>query len=123
MKNLKNILLATLILAGAALADSPLIQSVSLEHDQLKGGETTQAVVRLAEPAPSGGFQVELWTDDSAQAPNLVTVPAGSTQARFTVTTSAVDTHQQINVAALSPHSSAHTSLTVSPDNQKVMLK
>ena len=103
MKNLVKTLIATLILSATVLADSPQIE---------------KATVVLAEPAPSGGFQVELWTDDGATVPNTVVVPAGATQAQFLVNTRSVDTDHQINVAALSPQSSAHTGLTILPNRQ-----
>ena len=122
MKKLINILHATLILSATALADAPRIERVSVNQDQVRAGQTTQATVFLAEPAPAGGFQVELWTDDGASVPTTVTVPAGATQAHFQVDTSKVGDNHQINVAALSPQSSAHTGLTIIP-NRQVTLK
>jgi hypothetical protein len=122
MKNLINILLATLILSATALADAPRIESVTVNQGQVMGGQTAQATVWLAEPAPAGGFEVELWTDDTAKVPTRVVVPAGATHAEFSISTSKVDNNRQINVAALSPQSSAHTGLLLLP-NQQVVLK
>jgi hypothetical protein len=118
MKNLVHIFIATLILSATALAESPQIERVTVDQALVRAGQTAQATVVLAEPAPSGGFQVELWTDDGATVPNTVVVPAGATQVRFQVNTQNVDADHQINVAALSPQSSAHTGLTILPNRQ-----
>ena len=118
MKNLVHIFIATLILSATALAESPQIERVTVDQALVRAGQTAQATVVLAEPAPSGGFQVELWTDDGATVPNTVVVPAGATQVQFPVNTMNVDANHQINVAALSPQSSAHTGLTILPNRQ-----
>ena len=118
MKNLVKTLIATLILSATVLADSPQIEKVTVDQSRVRAGQPAQATVVLAEPAPSGGFQVELWTDDGATVPNTVVVPAGATQVQFPVNTMNVDANHQINVAALSPQSSAHTGLTILPNRQ-----
>lgn len=121
MKKLVHTLIAALILSATALADSPHIERVTVDQNQVRAGQSAQATVVLAEPAPVGGFQVELWTDDGATVPNTVVVPAGATQAQFRVDTGKVDANHQINVAALSPQSSAHTGLTILPNRQATL--
>lgn len=115
MKKLMNLLAAALLLSGVALAQDTKIESVTLNQTQVVGGQTLDGTVWLAEPAPAEGFEVELWVDDSADVPTRVFVPAGERSAKFSVNTSKVASNQNINVAALSPESSAHTGLTVLP--------
>ena len=121
MKNLAQLLLATLLFTSTALADSPQIHSVTVQQSSIKGGQAAQATVWLAEPAPPGGFVVELWTDDRADIPNRVTIPAGATHAKFAVKTPSVHSGEEIKIAALSPQSSAHTGLVVLPNHQVVL--
>ena len=90
---------------------------------RVQAGQTAQATVWLDEAAPAGGFEVELWTDDTASVPTRVVIPAGATHAEFSVSTSKVKDNKQINVAALSPQSSAHTGLMILPNHQVVLNK
>jgi hypothetical protein len=121
VKTLISILLATLILSTTALADTTHIRSVTVNQDKVQGGQTARATVWLAQPAPAGGFEVELWTDDAAKVPTKVIVPAGATHVEFSVSTSKVKSNQHINVAALSPQSSAHTGMVLLPNHQVVL--
>ena len=116
MKHLMNLLAAALLLTGTAMAQDIQIKNVTLSQDQVVGGQTVEGKVWLDQPAPAQGFEVELWVDDTADVPTRVVIPAGQTQVKFSVSTSKVTHNQSINVAALSPESSAHRGLEVTPD-------
>ncbi len=114
-KKLITLLAATFLMCGTSFAQDVKIQSVTLTQSQVVGGQTLEGEVVLAQPAPAEGFEVELWVDDSARVPTRVVVPAGARSVPFSVKTTAVNADQSLNVAALSPHSSAHTGLKVLP--------
>ena len=84
---------------GAARAASltvtpplPTLASLTLNPASVFGGaQSSTGTVTLTAPAPAGGAQVALSSNNStAQVPSSVTLPAGATSATFTVTTSAV---------------------------------
>ena len=84
---------------GAARAASltvtpplPSLASLTLNPTSVLGGaQSSTGTVTLTAPAPAGGAQVALSSNNSAaQVPSSVTVPAGATTATFTVGTSAV---------------------------------
>lgn len=115
MRKLFTLLAAMLLMCGSALAQDIKIQSVTLAQNEVVGGRSLAGEIVLAHPAPAEGVEVELWVDNSARVPTRVFVPAGSRSARFWVDTTEVEVDQAINVAALTPHSSAHTGLKVVP--------
>lgn len=121
MKHLINIFAAALLLSSVAFAQDVKIESVTLNQNQVVGGQTLEGTVWLAQAAPAEGFEVELWVDDSAKVPTRVFIPAGAKSADFSVNTSQVSAGQEINVAALSPTSSAHTGLKVLPGSHLVL--
>ncbi len=65
--------------------------TLTLSPDSVDGGASSTATVTLAGPAPAGGLAVALSSSNAAaQVPASVTIPANSTSATFTVTTSPV---------------------------------
>jgi hypothetical protein len=72
---------------------APSLSSVTLNPTSVTGGaQSSTGTVTLSGPAPPGGSQVTLSSDNTAAArvPSTVTVPAGATSATFTVNTSVV---------------------------------
>src|SRR5262249_62055953 len=78
--------------AGASLTllPSPLV-AVRVDPDRVPGGSAAQGSVVLNSPAPPGGLVVLLASDHPgvARPPPSVQVPAGATEARFRVSSSA----------------------------------
>lgn len=83
--------MATLTVTPAA-ATLPTLSSLTLNPTSVVGGaQSSTGTVTLSGPAPAGGAQITLASDNgAASVPPSVTVPAGATSATFTVSTSAV---------------------------------
>lgn len=76
--------------------------SVTVSPDSILGGNSTTGTVGLDQPAAAGGVVITLASSDSllAQVPATVTIPSGSTNASFTITTSLVATTQNVTISA-----------------------
>jgi hypothetical protein len=69
----------------------PTLASLTLNPANVFGGQSSTGTVTLTAPAPAGGAQVFLSSNNgAARVPSSVTVPAGATSATFTVNTSFV---------------------------------
>jgi hypothetical protein len=67
------------------------LSSLSLNPTSVTGGNSSTGTVTLSGPAPAGGAQVALASNNgAASVPSSVTVPAGTTSATFTVSASVV---------------------------------
>lgn len=79
----------------------PVLNALTLNPTSVKGGATSQGTITLSGPAPSGGLAVTLSDNSSyASEPASVTIPAGSTSAAFTVTTSVVTSSRTVTISA-----------------------
>jgi hypothetical protein len=69
---------------------TPALSAVRISPSEVVQGDTATGTVVLTSAAPSGGFVVDLMSDNTAVAtvPASVTVPAGATSAMFVVATS-----------------------------------
>jgi hypothetical protein len=92
---------ATATLAGCTVSQppppsAPSLSSLTVNPTDVVGGDLATGTVTLSTAAPSGGFVIDLSSDNTAAAtvPASVTVPAGSTSANFTVTTQQVTNAQ-----------------------------
>jgi len=69
----------------------PTVSSLTLNPENVFGGQSSTGTVTLTGPAPAGGAQVFLSSSNgAATVPSSVIVPAGATSATFTVNTSFV---------------------------------
>src|SRR5467141_3224874 len=69
----------------------PTVSSLTLNPTNVFGGQSSTGTVTLTGPAPAGGAQVLLSSNNgAARVPSSVIVPAGATTATFTVNTSFV---------------------------------
>src|SRR5207302_1015048 len=70
----------------------PMVSSLTVNSTSVVGGvQSSTGTVTLSGPAPTGGAQVTLSSGNgAANVPAIVTVPAGSSSATFTVNTSIV---------------------------------
>ena len=72
-------------------APAPSLSAVTVNPTSVAGGNSSTGTVALTGPAPSGGVVVSLSDNSSATSvPASITVPAGSTSANFTITTTSV---------------------------------
>src|SRR5215211_6976600 len=93
---------ATARLSGCTVSSSPppsssaSLSSLTVSPTDVVGPDQATGTVTLSSAAPSGGFTVDLTSDNTAAAtvPTSVTVPAGSTSTTFTVSTKEVTNAQ-----------------------------
>jgi hypothetical protein len=80
----------------------PTVSSLTLNPTSVVGGlQSSTGTVTLSGPAPAGGAQVVLSSDNgAASVPSSVTVPAGATSATLTVNTSGVLLTTSANISA-----------------------
>jgi hypothetical protein len=99
----------------AAGATAPSLVSLTVAPASVPGGSNATGTVQLSSAAPSGGVSVTLATGNAsvAQPPPIVTVPAGQTQASFTVTTSPVTANTSVTLTAFSGSTTRSSTLTV----------
>ncbi len=103
---------ATLTVTKGAAAS---LSSVSLSPSSVTGGSTSQATVTLTGGAPSGGAIVSLSSSNTnvATVPGSVTIPAGATSAKTTVTSKSVTTTSTAVITATYNSVSRNATLTV----------
>ncbi|HET7399380.1 MAG TPA: hypothetical protein VFJ94_12750 [Intrasporangium sp.] len=77
-------------------ATSATLSSLAVTPTDVVGGDPATGTVTISATAPSGGFVIDLSSDNptAATVPPTVTVPAGSTRATFPVTTKQVTNAQ-----------------------------
>jgi len=94
----------------------PQLASVTPGVMSAPGGSSVTATVTLTGAAPSGGASVTMATSSTkAQAPPIVTVPAGQTSATFTITTSTVTQNTLVTVTGTFGNGSKSGSFTLTP--------
>ncbi|GIV05258.1 MAG: hypothetical protein KatS3mg016_0833 [Fimbriimonadales bacterium] len=92
------------------------VQSVSLAPNSVMGGQASTLTVRLTQPAPNGGVQVQLSSNNpAASAPASLTIPAGQTSASVRVNTTPVSNRTPVNLTASLNGSEVSGTLTVNP--------
>jgi hypothetical protein len=101
--------LTLLPVAGASLA------SLTVNPASVQGGTSVTGTVALNGPAPTGGTVVTLGSGNSAVAsvPTGITIPAGSSSATFTVTTTATSVSTPVAISAAFGGTTQSTTLTV----------
>ncbi|HWD37390.1 MAG TPA: PQQ-binding-like beta-propeller repeat protein [Fimbriimonas sp.] len=79
----------------------PPLATLTLDRDNVHGGQSAFGTVTLASPAPAGGELVQLASNCvDAHTPDSVTVKAGNRTAKFTVTTSPIAGSTQASIQA-----------------------
>jgi uncharacterized protein (TIGR03437 family) len=97
--------------------------SLSLDTSAVIGGNTVNATLTLADPAPVAGAAISITSTDNAaaQVPSLVRISPGQTTGTFPITTTPVT---QVHTATLSANYLAMTqtaSLTINPQPAAVL--
>jgi len=97
----------------------PSLKAFTVDTSSITGGAQAGAIVMLNGQAPAGGAVVSLSSDSpAAQAPALVTVPAGSSSVSTTIQTSQVAANTLATLTASWNGGSAQSQLTVLPQAQ-----
>lgn len=82
----------------------PWLQKLTLSPTSIVGGNTDTGIIQLASPAPAGGVDVSVFTNDTSliSFPNgdTVNVPEGQMIATFPVATKGVDVQTDVTVTA-----------------------
>jgi len=99
----------------AAGPTAPALVSLAISPLSVTGGTSATGTVALSSAAPAGGVSITLATGNpsTAQVPPVVTVPAGQTQASFTVTTSQVSVSTPVTITAFSASTTRSATVTV----------
>jgi hypothetical protein len=94
---------------------SVAVSSVTLNPTSVTGGSSSQGIVMLTGPAPTGGALVTLSSGNTTAAtmPATILVLAGATNATFTVSTSAVSVTTPVTISASYGGGTATAVLTV----------
>src|SRR5467141_2605224 len=101
---------------SSSAAASVSLSSLSLNPSSVTGGNSSTGTVTLSGPAPAGGAQVALSSNNgAASVPSTVPVPAGATSATFTVSTSAVAVSTTVTISAAYAGVTRSATLTVTP--------
>src|SRR6266699_2820049 len=97
------------------------LSSLSLNPASVAGGNSSTGTVALSGPAPTGGAQVALSSNNgAASVPPSVTVGAGATTATFVVSTSTVASSTTVTITAAYSGATRTASLTVTPASPPV---
>ncbi len=105
----------TLVLLTASLGDESrnasltviatpsILTTLRLNPDQLVGGNLSEGIVMLNNPAPVGGIRINLLSSNTqvATVPRIVTVPAGETTATFPVNTNSNPPSSSVTVTTV----------------------
>ncbi len=99
----------------AAGPTAPSLVSLAISPASVTGGTNATGTVALSSAAPAGGVSITLATGNpsAAQVPPVVTVPAGQTQASFTVTTSPVSAGTPVTITAFAGSTTKSATVTV----------
>src|SRR5882762_8689476 len=92
------------------------LSSLTLNPSNVTGGNSSTGTVALSGPAPAGGAQVALSSNNgAASVPSSVAVPSGATSATFTANTSPVTASTTVAISASYGGASRSATLTVTP--------
>ncbi len=104
--------------ASAAVKVRPMgVRSVAVKPNPDKGGKTATGTVTLEYPAAPGDIVVTLTSSDTSVAtvPATLTIPAGSTKGKFTITTYHVSSKTTVQIGATANGVGQTKSLKVKP--------
>jgi hypothetical protein len=114
-------LVASLTVKAAQPAAGVSLTGISLSPTSVVGGQPVTATVTLAQASPSGGVQLMLRTTSRGgrgSAPGSLTIPAGQSQASFTVNTEPYGGNEPgdlLVIAEYSVNNSRSASVSIQP--------
>ena len=101
---------ATLTITAATLT------GISVSPNSVTGGTSSTGTVNLSGPAGTGGAKISIQSSNAAASvPGSVIVPAGSTSATFTITTTPVATASTATITGTLNGANQTATLTVNP--------
>ena len=94
-----------------------LLGGLGFAQTQVKGGAAVAAGIGLNDSAPLGGATVQLTSDQPnvVAVPASIAIPAGLSQAGFTITTAAVSANTTVKITAAYGGAMVTSTLTVTP--------
>ena len=97
----------------------PLLTSLSLNPSSVMGGNGSTGTVTMSGPAPVGGADVTLSSNNPSvvSVPSTVTLAGGATNATFPITTISVSSSTAVNVSAVYAGITKTSVLTVNPSS------
>ncbi len=100
------------------------VRAISVTPVGVPGGESVSGLITLAEPAPPGGATVLLSASGPAtlKMPQRVLVPAGASDALFTVGTAPVASETAVRIHAESLGETRSAALTIAPPRPSARL-
>jgi hypothetical protein len=97
-------------------ASSITLSQTLISPTTVTGGTTTQGLVQLSGPAPAGGAQITLSSNNSSVGvPAVASIPAGGTVTTFAITTQPVNANVNAAITATYAGASQQAALTVTP--------
>jgi photosystem II stability/assembly factor-like uncharacterized protein len=101
--------------AALTVAPAPALVSISLSPSSVRGGMPSTATIALSAAAPPGGLTVTLSSNHPsiAAVPSSITVAAGATSARVTVSTSRPNKPTDVTISANLANVTRTATLTV----------
>lgn len=102
----------------AVLTVNPFVVNVtvSIAPSSVSGGSTSTGTITLSRPAPAGGFNAALSSNNgAAQVPAIVNIPSGSTSRTFQITTSPVGATTVARITAVVGANSGAADITILP--------
>jgi probable HAF family extracellular repeat protein len=100
--------------AVLGVSSGPTLASLSVSPASVRGGRSSTGTVVLTETAPAGGAAIALSSSSPvARVPALLTVPAGATGARFTVSTSRPSSSTNATISAAFDGTTKSADLTI----------
>ncbi len=113
---LNQVFQSTSITVNPPPPSGPALSALSLSPTSVTGGNGSTGTVTLTGAAPGGGMVVSLSDNSTATAaPASVIVPAGATNATFTVSTTSVTSSAAATVSAVHGGVTRTATLTVNP--------
>lgn len=110
-----NVEYVNTVLIGVAL------KSVTLDRTTAVGGFTRTGRVNLTGPAPAGGVDVLVWSDNSAATvPVSVTIPVGQSSATFEITTQPVAENTIVTLSATAGDNTRFAQLDLIPPSARI---
>ena len=97
------------------------VKSITLDRTTAVGGYTRMGRINLIGPAPSGGVDVLVWSDNSAATvPVSVTIPAGQSSATFEITTQPVAENTTVTLSATAGDSTRYAQFNLIPPSARI---
>jgi uncharacterized protein (TIGR03437 family) len=96
---------------------TPVLSSIACNSSTLNSGNTSTCTVVLTVAAPTGETTVSLSSSDNTNfpVPTSIIIPAGTTEASFTVTLGTISATETVTISATLGNLTSTTTVTLSP--------